>query len=76
MRISLVDETFSEILKIVVNRRIVGKLDMLRTSVENSALKRIIIASAMLKATPTSSTTEGSGTTMKMMIESMYSPMA
>jgi hypothetical protein len=76
IRISLVDETFNEILNIVVNRSIVGKLDILSTSVEKSALNSIIIASAILNATPTSRSIAGKGTTIKMMMESMYSPMA
>jgi hypothetical protein len=63
-----VDETLSDILNSVVNSNIVGKVDILRTSGEKSALNRTIIAIDMLKATSISSSHDGIGIMKNIMI--------
>ena len=51
---SLVEEMFRAILKIVVNRRIVGKKDISKTSFENITVKSTVKATAILHASNTS----------------------
>ena len=72
--ISRVDETFSDIRNSVVNSSIVGNVDMLRTSAENSALNNTIIATDILNATRMSSSHDGIGIMKNMMIARVYMP--
>ena len=67
-KISLVDDTFSDILNSVVNSNIVGNVDIFSTSTENSALNKTIIAMDILSATRTSSIIEGMGIMKNMII--------
>ena len=64
-RISLVDDTFSEILKIVVNSKRVGKKDISSTSFTNNVLNSIINAIEILIAIITSNKVELIGTMKK-----------
>ncbi len=60
-RISLVDETLSEILNIVVNKSSVGKKDISSTSLTKRQLKSTTRATEILKASMMSRTKEGIG---------------
>ena len=62
VRISLVEETFMAILKIVVNSRIVGKYDISSTSLINIQANRMVKAMAILNAINTSRTVAGRDT--------------
>ena len=61
-RISLVEDTFMAILKMVVNKRIVGKYDISNTSLMNMQANKMVKATAMLNAMNTSRIAAGSGT--------------
>ena len=71
-RISLVDDTFSEILKIVVNSKRVGKKDISSTSFTNKVLNNIINAIEILIAIITSNKVELIGTMKKITAASKY----
>ena len=58
---SLVEEMFRAILKIVVNKRIVGKKDISKTSFENITVKSTVKATAILHASNTSRRLSGIG---------------
>ena len=62
VRISLVDDTLSAIRNTVVNKSIVGKKDISKTSLLNMAVKRMVSAMPILKQRRTSSNMEGIGT--------------
>jgi hypothetical protein len=61
------EETFKEARKIVVNNRMVGKVDIFNTSSENKELNKITIAIAIFMAINRSSTSFGIGTIKNMM---------
>ena len=69
-RIRRVDDTFKEILKMVVNNKSVGKYDISSTSFTNKTLNRIIRATERLNASITSSKPEGIGTIKKITAQS------
>ena len=73
-RIRRVDDTFSEIRKIVVNNSNVGKKDMSSTSFANNTLKRMMRAMEMLIASITSNSMDGIGTMKNTTAASKYSP--
>ena len=66
LKINLVEETFSEIRKIVVNKSNVGKNDISNTSFTNNALNKTIRAIDILIANITSNKIEGIGIMKKM----------
>ncbi len=73
VRIRRVEETFSEILKIVVNNSNVGKNDISRTSFTNKQLNSTTSAMEMLNASITSSKPLGIGTIKNTTAASKYS---
>ena len=75
VRISFVEDTFSAILKIVVNRSMVGKNDISRTSLENMTVNRIRKATPMLNARRISRSQEGMETMNMMNAAKIYSAM-
>ena len=62
VKIRRVEETLSEIRKIVVNSKIVGKFDISRTSLQKIVFIRMINATEILSASITSSIADGIGT--------------
>ena len=72
--ISLVEETFNDILKIVVNKRIVGNAAISNTSFTNNASNKIISAIPMLKASITSNILFGNGIIKNTTAANIYIP--
>ena len=73
VRMSLVEDTLSDILNMVVNKSIVGKNDISSTSVANIALNMIVKATAMFIARSTSKRPDEIGT-MSIMIAARRYP--
>ena len=72
VRINFVEETFNEILKIVVNNSNVGKKDISNTSFTNKTLNKIISAMEMFSASITSSKAAGIGKMKNTIAASKY----
>ena len=58
-KISFVEDTFNAILNMVVNKRIVGKKDISKTSFTNIHVNKMVNAMAILNASKISSKPEG-----------------
>ncbi len=74
--INLVEDTFNEIRKIVVNKSIVGNAAIFSTSLENKALNKTTNAIAIFNANKKSNKIDGIGTIRKMIAASKYKPIA
>ena len=68
----IIEETFNEILKIVVNNNNVGKKDISNTSFANNTLNNIINAMEMFSASITSNNPLGIGKMKKTIAASKY----
>ena len=73
-KISLVEDTLSEILNMVVKSRMVGKACISSGSFENSAINKITSATAILNARSTSSNALGTDIIRKTMAARIYNP--
>ena len=75
LNISFVDETLSEILKIVVNNNKVGNEAISRTSLANNVLNKITIATPILNASNISNNHDGIEIMKNNTAERRYIPM-